>query len=119
MQYAFAMHEMSIALDLITLIEDIARQNDAATVRSAIVEIGALAGVQADALEFAFEIARKDTLAADCALSIVHCPLRASCPACGWEGELAPEQPICGGCGHLSLKVLAGRDMRLVSIDVD
>lgn len=113
------MHEMSIAVDLIATIEDIARQNQAQRVSTAIVEIGALSGVVPDALSFAFEVARKGTVANDCTLKIEEIPLRARCSACGWEGQIEPLDPLCPSCQQVSMEVLTGRDMRLVSIDID
>jgi len=113
------MHELSIAVDLITTIEDTARAHQATSVSVAIVEIGALSGVVPDALSFAFEVARKGSLAANCTLKIEEIPLRARCSACQWEGEIEPLNPVCPSCKQLSMEVLSGRDMRLVSIEID
>lgn len=113
------MHEMSIAVDLIATIEDVARQNGAARVNRALVEVGALSGVVPDALSFAFEIARKGTVANDCTLIIDEIPLWARCASCGWEGEIEPLNPLCPSCQQVSMEVLKGRDMRLVTIDID
>ncbi|MBW2735528.1 MAG: hydrogenase maturation nickel metallochaperone HypA [Deltaproteobacteria bacterium] len=113
------MHELSIAVDLIATIEDTARAHQATGVSLAIVEVGALSGVVPDALSFAFEVARKGSLAADCTLEIKEVPLKARCSACQWEGEIEPLNPVCPSCKELSMEVLSGRDMRLVSIEID
>jgi hydrogenase nickel incorporation protein HypA/HybF len=113
------MHELSIAQDLITTVLGVAEQNDAKQVTRAIVEIGALSGVEPDALTLAWEVVRQDTIAKDSPLEIEHKPLVARCPRCNWQGEVEKDLPICKSCEFVSLEVITGREMRLVSIDID
>lgn len=113
------MHEVALAQELVSLIEQVARANDAARVTRAVVEIGELASVVPEALAFAFEIARADTVASGCALQLAHVPLCVRCAACGYQGEARRGLVGCPRCDAVPLEVIAGRDMRLVSIDVE
>lgn len=113
-----AMHELSIAEDLITLIEDVARQNGATRVEAAVVEVGELSGIEPDALELAFEVVRRDTLAADCQLTIERVPLLVACTSCDWQGHAEKLAPLCAVCAS-PVRVLGGRELRLKTIDID
>jgi hydrogenase nickel incorporation protein HypA/HybF len=113
------MHELSIAQDLISLILQTAEQNQARRVTSVTLEIGELSGVEPDALTLAYEVVSRGTLAEGSQMVIEHKPLTVRCPACCWEGEAEKIYPVCGGCGQLSVQVTGGREMRLLSIDID
>lgn len=112
------MHELSIAEDLIALIEDVARQNGATRVEAAVVEVGELSGIEADALSLAFEVVQRDTLAAGCRLTIEHVPLVVACTSCDWQGHADKLAPLCARCGS-AVRVLGGRELRLKTIDID
>ena len=113
------MHELSIAEDLIASILDIAKKNSAKKVTRATLEIGALSGIDPEALKLAYEVLSRSTLAEESALEIEYKPLTVCCPNCNWQGEADKFTPLCGGCGQLSVSVSGGRQMRLLSIDVD
>lgn len=113
------MHEAALAQELVDLIERVALENRATTVTRATVEVGELSGVVAEALSFAFEVARQNTVAATCELALLSSPLIVSCPACGFRGNATRGIIGCPTCDAVPLEVVAGRDMRLVSIDVE
>ncbi len=113
------MHELSVAKDLIAMIIDVAKKNDATRVTSVTVEIGALSGIEPDALEFAFEAVSRDTMLEGCAFEMELTPLTVLCPKCAWRGEVDKLYPICGDCGNAQVEVIGGRELRLLSLDVD
>lgn len=113
------MHELSIAEDLINLIVDVANEHQAKVVHSATVEVGELSGIESDALELAFDVVRKNTIANTCTLKIEHRPLIVKCPNCQWQGEVEKLYPACQSCQNLSVEVISGREMRLLSVDLD
>ena len=113
------MHELSVAEDLIKLIVDVAQQNDARRVNTITLEVGALAGIEPDALTLAFEVVSRGTVAEGSEVRLEHKPLTVVCPACGWQGEVEKLYPVCGGCGQLQVRVTGGRELRLLSIDID
>jgi hydrogenase nickel incorporation protein HypA/HybF len=113
------MHETSLAYDMLEIIEGVARDNGARRVRKARAEIGELTCIDPDALTFAFEAVCRGTVAEGCALQIVKLPLTLSCPSCGFEGPAEHELLGCPACEAQGARVLSGREMRLVSIDVE
>ena len=113
-----AMHETSLAQELLEIAERVARENGAGRILSATLELGELTCVDPETLELAFEVVARGTLAEGCELALRRVPLLVSCPACGREGPAEPELLGCPGCGA-PVRVLAGREMRVVSIEVE
>ena len=113
------MHEAAVAMSLMDLVASAA---PAATVRRVLrarLELGELACLDPDTLGFAFDVASRGTLAEGCELLFDRRPARVACPACGWAGSYDPASPGCAGCGASSLELTSGRELRLVSIDVE
>ena len=109
------MHELALVENIIELVADGARRERMARVTRVLVEIGAGAAVDPDALRFCFPIAAAETTLAGAELVIEQVALRARCDDC--RIDYVPETlfapcPVCDGCGG---KVIAGRDMRIVS----
>jgi hydrogenase nickel incorporation protein HypA/HybF len=113
------MHEASLARELVSLIEEVAAQHSVTSVNRATVEIGELSTVVPEALEFAFEVARQDSVAAECALDFTFVPLVVHCSSCGYRGHAERGATGCPRCDSIPLEIQQGRDMRLVSIDVE
>ena len=113
------MHETALARELVAIIEEAARTNGVSRVSSATLELGDLACVSPDALEFAFSVHSQGTVAEGCALAMRRVPLVVSCPACGHESPGDRDVPGCPACGHVPVRVVSGREMRLVSIDAE
>ncbi len=113
------MHELALANSLVETILDVARKHEARAVTAATLEIGELTCVDPDTLAFAFEVASKDTVANGCQLKMQRIPLEISCKACGHQGQVDSTSLGCPVCGEVSVKVSAGRELRLVSIDVE
>jgi len=113
------MHETSLAYDMLEIIKGVARDNSAQRVSVARAEIGELTCIDSDALTFAFEAVCRGTVAEGCALKIDRLPLIISCATCDFEGPADHELLGCPSCGAVGARLLSGREMRLVSIDVE
>ena len=82
------------------------------------LKVGALSGVESEALELAFEVVSAGTCAAQAVLRIEAVPVRCQCAICA-----RPFQPIdavfrCPECQQLSSDVVAGREFDLISVEV-
>jgi hydrogenase nickel incorporation protein HypA/HybF len=112
------MHELSLAQRMVEVMVSTAAENGGGKVTGARVIIGELTGVDPETLRFAFDVARRDTLAADCVLEVIRVPLQLKCRSCGreWAGELLEPCPGCATTGH---EVRGGRELRLESIEID
>ena len=63
------MHELGLAMEIVDIVT---RRAAGAQVRRVVVEVGALAAVQAEALAFSFQLASDGTSAAGAEFSIVE-----------------------------------------------
>ncbi len=112
------MHEASLAMDMVRMIEEVAAKHGVTEVVSARVQLGEITHVDQHTLGFAFEVVRKGTIAEGCTLEFEHVALMVECPACGFEGAGDRELLGCPSCGGVPVNVLKGRELRLVSIEV-
>jgi hydrogenase nickel incorporation protein HypA/HybF len=112
------MHEMTLVAGLLEIIEDQARREGFERVTRVVLEIGAFAGVEREALRFAFLAATSGGLAEGAELVLEEVPGRGRCPGCGTEAALAAFWDPCPGCGTAPMAILAGRELRVVSLDV-
>lgn len=113
------MHEMSIVAGILNIVEEQARAAEAKVINSIELEIGQLAGIEIDSLEFCFETARKGTMAENAELVIQDIPGRGHCPDCEKDVDVDFHMAVCPLCGQALLDVFQGRELRVKSINVD
>jgi hydrogenase nickel insertion protein HypA len=102
------MHELSLCLELIRVIEDHARRQSFHRVRLVRLEVGALAGIEIEALRFGFTAATQGTLAEAAVLEIEQPPGLAGCLDCGAVME------ICGGEMRIIAFITEAVDVRAI-----
>ena len=81
------MHEVGIMASAMDAVLAQAREHGASRVHLIVLRVGALSGVEPEALRFAFDIVAKDTPADGADLEIDTVPARARCPDCDLEFE--------------------------------
>jgi len=106
-------HETSLMKNLLSIVDRTACGDGAGPVRVVHLKIGEMAGVNADALRFAFEVMAKDSVAADAVLEIERVPLSIRCTACGAEFRPGGFVFICTACGSSEIEILTGREMEV------
>jgi len=113
------MHELSIAKSLIELACEHARAEGARKVTCISVRLGSQSVVMRS-LYFCFDSATKGTICEGAELDIEEVPLSAHCPACN-EAKLLPSRTSfrCPDCGTPTPKILTGREMQLVSLNLE
>lgn len=113
------MHELSIAMRVIEMVEQEVAAAGGGRVESVSLRIGELAGVSEPALQFAFDQARVGTVAAGARLQIMHLPVQVFCPACDAVRELPQVTPLaCPVCGRPTGEVRQGEELELDSIEL-
>ncbi|HCS13786.1 MAG: hydrogenase maturation nickel metallochaperone HypA [Zetaproteobacteria bacterium CG06_land_8_20_14_3_00_59_53] len=112
------MHEMSLCEGVVQLIEDQTRKQGFTKVSTVWLEIGALAGVEIEAMRFSFDAVAKDTVADGARLEIIEIAGRARCPACKQTVQVTARYDACPECGHYPLEILAGEEMRISELEV-
>jgi len=114
------MHELSLMQAVLEIAQESARREGARAIKTIGLRVGALSGVQKEALEFAFEAARADTLAAGARLEVEWVPLVAFCQGCGAEFEV--DNPfgiaLCPLCGEPVAALTSGEELQVTYLDV-
>ena len=113
------MHEAGLAARIVEIAEAKARQHEAVAVRSVRLRLGEFTGVVREALDFAFEALKRNTLLENAVLEVESVPLTGSCPDCLWVG--APQQDFCLVCPQCGtpVEILTGREMAVESIEIE
>lgn len=113
------MHELTIANSLVELACAHAVENGAQRVKAISVRMGVLCGI-GRSLYFCFEPASRGSLCEGAVLSIEEVPLSVRCEHC--DDVKVPRALYnfrCPDCGYPTPKVVSGREMELVSIELE
>ena len=113
------MHELGLTQNIVDLAIEHATREDAAKILSITLEIGALSGVVAEAVAFAFDVCSKNTLAEGAVLEIRHIPGLGRCLDCRKEAELMTLTHLCPHCGSLALETVQGQEMKFTEMEID
>jgi hydrogenase nickel incorporation protein HypA/HybF len=108
------MHEMAITQSVVDAVCERAAGRRVHSVR---VQVGALCAVVPDAMEFCFDLVTEGTIAAGARLDVDVQPGSARCRTCGQDFTL-PDLILLCPCGSADVEVLAGRDLRILSMEV-
>lgn len=113
------MHEMSIAESVLQIIEDSARSQGYARVRTVWLEIGQLAGVETESLRFCFDAVTRDSVAENARLEIIETAGQAWCMDCAGNVAVSSRYQPCPDCGSLQVEVTGGEEMRVKELEVE
>jgi hydrogenase nickel incorporation protein HypA/HybF len=112
------MHEMSLCEGILRVIEEQAAEQHYSTVNAVWLEVGALAGVEIEALRFGFDVVMKDSIAKDARLEIIAMPGQAWCMPCMKNVEIKQRFDSCPECGGYQLQVNGGEELRIKEMEV-
>lgn len=113
------MHEMSLAEGVLQLIEDSAKTQNFSRVKTVWLEIGQLAGVEVEAMQFCFEAVVNDSIAQGAELVIIELPGQAWCLHCAEVVNVTALYDACPKCGSHQVQVTGGNEMRVKELDVE
>ncbi len=111
------MHEMSIAVELIHQLTDLAAEHELVRVNAVTVRAGVLRGVVAEAMELAFREAAVGTIAEDAKLNLQIAPAKARCCACGQRFRPTVDSFLCPKCSRADVEIIEGNEILLLSLD--
>ncbi len=113
------MHEYSLADSLISLAIKECRKNGFNRIENIKILVGKASGVMLEALLFAFDALKKETIAAEATLLIEEIPLSGYCENC--KNSFTTQDVFilaCPSCQSSSLKITAGRELDIKEIEV-
>lgn len=113
------MHELSLMESLVQGIQAEALRQGFSRVHQVRLEVGRLAGVELEALRFAFDPATEGTVAEGATLEILEIPGAGSCQACGAEVEVEARFDLCSRCGDGFVALAQGLELRVKDLDVE
>ena len=112
------MHELSIAIGIVEAVTAEAEARGLGAISRVHVRVGALAGVEREALEFSFAPASEGTAAAGATLVIEEVPILVACASCGSKKQPKSLQELaCPGCGSTAVEVVQGRELELCAFE--
>ncbi len=113
------MHELSIAQSIVTQLEQTVAAEKAVRVVRVDLAVGALSGVDPEALRFVYPVATDGTVAAASELVIEEVPSSVHCNACG--SDTTPCFPffVCEECASRDVNVLSGRELLIRSLELE
>lgn len=112
------MHELSLMENVREMALSHARAHGAARIESITLRIGSLAGVEPDALCFAFEVVMAESIADQARLVIVNVQAECHCAVCAREFTAEDGCCECPFCGTISSQLLRGRELQLASLEL-
>lgn len=113
------MHELSICMSILTIVEDeIAKREDVTGVKKVTLKVGELSCLEAKTLSSCFEVVSQGSLAKGAELIVNTVKARWQCGECGHEfEERLPGQ--CPVCERRQLEMVAGREFLVESLEVE
>ena len=111
------MHEGSIARNIIDIVKEEKEKNNIQKVKKIVVLIGKMHAVVPDALEFFFDIMKKEYGFDGTELEIKEEDVEGICRKCGKNFKISTPVFICPYCNGSDIKIIKGNEMLVLSIE--
>lgn len=112
------MHELSLAGGILRVLEQTRERDPFERVTQLRLEVGALSGVEVEALRFALESIAPHTVLAGASIEIDTPPGNAWCLPCSQSVEIRSRLDPCPRCGSYQLQPTGGTELRVVDMQV-
>jgi hydrogenase nickel incorporation protein HypA/HybF len=112
------MHELAITESIINIATEHAKQAGGKQVTDIYLVIGRLSSIVDDSIQFYWDIISQSTMCAGARLHFERIPARMACLNCGHTYTLEGELTLCTKCGSDRVKVIAGNEFRVESIEI-
>lgn len=112
------MHELSIALSIVEIAEEEVKKAGGNQVEEIVLEIGDLAGVEQEALDFAWKEAVKQTVLEQAKYVVENKAGIARCLNCQKEFILTYIYDLCPSCNDFRKELLQGKEIRIKSLTI-
>jgi len=113
------MHEMGIANSILDGVAAEVRRRPGVRPLKVGVRVGELAGLDPDALRFAFEALTIDTPLVNLKLDIEFRAAHSRCRDCGHEFEVRNYELLCPACGSLSTDRISGDELEFAYLEIE
>lgn len=110
------MHELSLAEEIVRLVQSAAAREQFERVATLRLEAGALAGVEVAALRFALDALAPGTCLEGARIEIEEPPGRAWCERCALEISITSRADPCPLCQGYPVQLRAGQTLRVLDL---
>jgi len=112
------MHELSVALGIVKIAKNEITKAKANNVEMIELEIGTLAGIELDSLDFVWPAAVKDTVLENAVKKINIIAAKAKCIDCDTVFDIKNIYDACPNCGSFLKGILQGKELRVKALEV-
>ena len=112
------MHELSIISSIAEIAAEEVRKAGAHQVNHIVLEIGELAGIDWEALDFAWRAGTEDTVLANAEREVLRVPGQAACMACATVFHMQALYDPCPRCGDFESHITRGKELKIKSLTV-
>lgn len=113
------MHEMALAESILNIVEETACRQGAVRVTEVRLEIGKLANVEIEALQFGLEAALHGSMAEGAHIECLIIPGQGHCLSCGESVPLTALYDPCPRCDGYPVRPTGGQELRVKDILVE
>ena len=113
------MHEVSLMTEAVRMAVEAAQRAGARGVTKLQLRVGTLSGAVPAAMEFAWDVVRRDTIAAGATLEIETVPAACWCATCQEEFAGADFFNECPRCHAVSSELRRGRELEIASVELE
>ena len=113
------MHELSIATNIVEIVEEEITKANAKEATEIVLEIGSMSGVIVEALEFAMDEAIKNTRLQKANRSIVELQAEAHCTKCQNKFEVDGFFAVCPKCGSFETDIIKGKELKIKTLKLN
>jgi len=110
------MHELSIAVNIVEIAEDSARNANASNITAIELDIGTQSGVVLEALDLAMKSAVKNSMLENAEIRVNSIPAKARCADCGHVFLIEEIYQECPQCANPFCDVIEGKELRVKKI---
>ncbi len=113
------MHELSLMEEVRRLTLEELERHGGGRLRALTLRVGSLAGVEPEALRFAWEVVMAEPPTAGASLTIERVETKAFCDPCAQEFPCPDGLTLCPLCGTISRELRGGRELELASLALE
>ena len=112
------MHELSIAQEIVNIVNQYVPEPNPNSIKSVKVIVGKMSNIVTDSLTFCFEAITSNTLLNGAKLEIIEQPVKIICAHCNKESEIESPLFTCPVCGNNQIKIISGTELRINEIEL-
>ena len=112
------MHELSIAQNILDLVNEQLPPRDRTRLKSVRLRIGELAGVVPESLEFCITAITSGTEYEGITLALDRVPFVVECKACSKRSTNDEGMFLCPSCFGADMKLISGDELELISVEL-